>query len=102
MVTEDLVRETLKTVYDPELGVDIVNLGMVYGVQIDDTGKWVEVTMTLTTMGCPLFDELNGDIKEKVGSIQGVEQVSVNLTFNPAWSPEFMSDEAKILFKYLF
>jgi len=102
MVTEDLVRETLKTVYDPELGVDIVNLGMVYGVDITDEGKHVVVTMTLTTMGCPLYEELNGEIKEKVGAIAGVEDVYVNLVFSPPWTPEFMSDEAKLLFKYLF
>ena len=54
MITQDLVKEALKTVYDPELGVDIVNLGMVYDVALKDEGKTVEVTITLTTMGCPL------------------------------------------------
>ena len=102
MVTEDLVKEALKTVYDPELGVDIVNLGMVYDVSVADGGKTVGVTVTLTTMGCPLYDEIHDEIQTKVKEIQGVEVVTVNLTFAPPWTPEFMSDEAKLLFKYMF
>lgn len=102
MITQDLVKEALKTVYDPELGVDIVNLGMVYDVSLKDEGKTVEVTMTLTTMGCPLYDEIHDEIQNKVKEIQGVQVVTVNLTFTPAWTPEFMSDEAKLLFKYMF
>ena len=102
MVTEDLVRETLKTVYDPELGVDIMNLGMIYDVKIEDEGKKVTITMTLTTLGCPLYEELNGEIRDKVGSISGVEDVDVKLVFDPPWTPEFMSEEAKLIFRYMF
>lgn len=102
MVTEELVRETIKEVLDPELGIDIVNLGMVYGVVISEDGKQVHVAMTLTTMGCPIFDDLKGQIEELVGRLEGVEQVDVELTFSPPWTPDFMSDEAKMLFKYLF
>lgn len=102
MVTEELVRETIKEVLDPELGIDIVNLGMIYGVVISEDGKEVHVAMTLTTMGCPIFDDLKGQIEELVGRLEGVEKVDVELTFSPPWTPDFMSDEAKMLFKYLF
>lgn len=102
MVTEELVRETLKTVYDPELGVDIVNLGMIYDIDVAEGGKKVGVTMTLTTLGCPLYEELNGEIRQKVGDISGVEDVDVKLVFDPPWTPEFMSEEAKLIFRYMF
>ncbi|MBX6353790.1 MAG: metal-sulfur cluster assembly factor [Thermoflavifilum sp.] len=102
MITEEQVKALLMDVLDPEIQIDIVNLGMVYGVDISEDGKTVKVTMTLTTMGCPIFDMLRDEIIEKVKTLPGVENVDVELTFDPPWSPEMMSEEAKMVFKYLF
>ncbi|MCL6600167.1 MAG: metal-sulfur cluster assembly factor [Alicyclobacillus macrosporangiidus] len=101
-VTEEMVRGVLTDVLDPEIQIDIVNLGMVYGVDISEDGKKVTVTMTLTTMGCPIFDDLKEQIIEKVKALPGVEDVEVVLTFDPPWDKEMMSEEAKLVFKYLF
>jgi metal-sulfur cluster biosynthetic enzyme len=101
MATRENVIEVLKTVLDPELGIDIWNLGMIYEVGVDENGK-VKIVMTLTTMGCPLFEELEGEIKEKVKNLQGVTDVDVQLVFNPPWTPEFMTEEGKLLLRYMF
>lgn len=102
MVNEELIRGVLTDVLDPEIQIDIVNLGMVYGVDITEDGKYVKVTMTLTTMGCPLFDEIKGQVVQKIEDLPGVEKAEVELTFDPPWDKEMMSDEAKLVFKYLF
>jgi metal-sulfur cluster biosynthetic enzyme len=102
MVTEELVRGMLGDVLDPEIQIDIVNLGMIYGVDISEDGKNVKVIMTLTTMGCPAYDSMHEQILEKTGSLPGVENVEVELTFDPPWDKEMMSEEAKLVFKYLF
>jgi metal-sulfur cluster biosynthetic enzyme len=99
MVSEDLtaedVREQLKNVMDPELDVNIVDLGLIREITVDEDE--VHVLMTLTTPGCPLhgvFDEL---VKREAGNLEGLEEheVEVELTFEPRWSPEEMSDEAR-------
>lgn len=102
MVTEELIRGILTDVLDPEIQIDIINLGMVYDIDISNDGKQVKVIMTLTTMGCPLYDEIKDEIVQKVGDLPGVEQVDVELTFDPPWDKEMMSDEANLVFKYLF
>ncbi len=102
MVTEELVRGILTDVLDPEIQIDIVNLGMVYNVDISEDGKNVKVLVTLTTMGCPLFDDIKDQIIDRVGELPGVENVEVELTFDPPWSKEMMSEEAKLVFRYLF
>ncbi|MFD1673413.1 metal-sulfur cluster assembly factor [Alicyclobacillus fodiniaquatilis] len=102
MVTEELVRNMLSEVLDPEIQIDIVNLGMVYDIAIEDAGRKIIVTMTLTTMGCPLYDEIKEEIVERLTSLEGVEEVDVELTFDPPWDKEMMSEEAKLVFKYLF
>ncbi|WP_067619450.1 metal-sulfur cluster assembly factor [Alicyclobacillus acidiphilus] len=102
MVTEEVVRNMLLDVLDPEIQIDIVNLGMVYGIEVLDEGKRVRITVTLTTMGCPLFDDIKEEIIEKVSLLEGVETVDVELTFDPPWDKEMMSEEAKLVFKYLF
>jgi metal-sulfur cluster biosynthetic enzyme len=95
MVTEELVRGILTDVLDPEIQIDIVNLGMIYGVDISEDGKQVKVNMTLTTMGCPAYDDIRDQVLEKVNSLPGVEEVDINLTFDPPWDKEMMSEEAK-------
>jgi metal-sulfur cluster biosynthetic enzyme len=102
MVTEELVRGVLTDVLDPEIQIDIVNLGMVYGVDISEDGKKVVVTMTLTTMGCPAFDDIQAQVIQKVKDLPGVEEAEINLTFDPPWDKEMMSEEAKLVFRYLF
>lgn len=102
MVTEELVRGILTDVLDPEIQIDIVNLGMVYNVDIAEDGKKVTVLLTLTTMGCPLFDEIKDQIIDRVSALDGVEEVEVELTFDPPWNKDMMSEEAKMVFRYLF
>ena len=92
----EAVRSALSTVEDPELGLDIVSLGLVYAVERE--GDHVRVVHTLTSMGCPLGPVIEQDIGEAVAGIEGVASVEVQLVFEPSWSPEKMSDEAKFLF----
>jgi metal-sulfur cluster biosynthetic enzyme len=87
------VMEALSNVIDPELGLDFVELGLVYGVVID--GGRVSVTYTLTTPGCPIGPQVAEQIEEFVGDVEGVEGVESELVFTPPWSPERMSEDAK-------
>jgi metal-sulfur cluster biosynthetic enzyme len=87
------VMEALSNVIDPELGLDFVELGLVYGVEID--GGRVRVTYTLTTPGCPIGPQVAEQIEEFVGDVEGVKNVESELVFTPAWSPERMSEDAK-------
>ena len=101
MVTEEMIFEELKEVVDPEIQIDVVNLGMIYGVEILDEGKKVVVRMTLTTIGCPAMEQLQNEVADRIRGL-GVEDVAIDLTFDPPWSKEMMSDEAKMVFRYLF
>ncbi len=102
MVTEELVRGILSDVLDPEIQIDIVNLGMIYGIDISEDKKHVKVIMTLTTMGCPAYDSIHEEIIAKIKALPGVEDAEVELTFDPPWDKEMMSEEAKMVFRYLF
>lgn len=95
MLTKKVLLEQLKHVPDPELGISIVDLGLVYDVKMDKKGG-VYVLMTLTTMGCPLFDLIATPVKVELSKLKGVKEVMVDLTFDPPWSPEKMSEEAKV------
>lgn len=101
MITEEAVYEQLKEVLDPEIQIDVVNLGMIYGVKIADEGRKVTIRMTLTTMGCPAMEELQQDAIAKVKEL-GAEEVDIDLTFDPPWTKEMMSEEAKTVMRYLF
>ncbi|MDQ3752282.1 MAG: metal-sulfur cluster assembly factor [Actinomycetota bacterium] len=95
--TEDIreeVTEALKTVDDPELGIDILNLGLVYEVDISDVGD-VKIEFTLTTMGCPIGPMIDEQIKDATAHIEGIGQVTTELVMYPPWSPEKMSPLAK-------
>jgi metal-sulfur cluster biosynthetic enzyme len=96
MINKKSVLSKLKKVLDPELGISIVDLGLIYGVRISKTNI-VTVDMTLTTIGCPLFEVMAKPIKEKIKSIKGVKNVKINLIFDPPWSMEKMSKDAKIM-----
>jgi FeS assembly SUF system protein len=91
----DLLIEKLKTVYDPEIPVDIYELGLVYKVDVSDD-RDVLIEMTLTAPGCPVAGEMPGWVKDAVEQIQGVGKVTVELVFDPPWDPSRMSDEAKL------
>lgn len=95
MVSKKLLIKQLKNVPDPELGISIVDLGLVYDARADKEGN-VSVTMTLTTMGCPLFELIAEPVKTELTKIKGVKNVSVDLTFDPPWDPSKMSKEAKV------
>jgi FeS assembly SUF system protein len=89
------VVDACRTVFDPEIPVNIYDLGLVYTIEIS-TENEVEVMMTLTAPGCPVAGEMPGWVADAVGPLAGVKQVNVNMTFDPPWGMEMMSDEAKL------
>lgn len=91
---KDKIIAILKEIPDPELGISIWDLGLIYDVKIK--GKHVEILMTLTTVGCPLFSQIEASVKEEIGKLLGVESVLIDLTFEPAWTAEKMSKKARI------
>ncbi len=93
MINEELVTEALKDIYDPELHYNIVDLGLVYDVDVKDGD--VHIRMTLTTPACPIGPMIIEQIQEMVRVLPGVKDVDVELTFDPMWTPDLMSDEAK-------
>lgn len=93
-LTDKLV-EKLKTVFDPEIPVDIYELGLIYKVDVSDD-KEVAIDMTLTAPGCPVAGDMPGWVQDAVMEIEGVKSCTVNLVFDPPWDPSLMSDEAKL------
>jgi len=93
--TRDDVVEALRQVEDPELGMDIVELGLLYDVEVE--GPRVKVTHSLTSMGCPAGPMIQEDIVNVASAVEGVEEVEIELTWEPAWTPERMSDDAKFI-----
>ena len=93
-LTDQLI-EKLKTVYDPEIPVDIYELGLIYKVDVSDD-RDVQIEMTLTAPGCPVAGDMPGWVREAVEQIEGVGKVNVELVFDPPWDPSRMSDEAKL------
>ncbi|MED5550589.1 MAG: SUF system Fe-S cluster assembly protein [Pseudomonadota bacterium] len=93
-ITDDVV-EALKTVYDPEIPVDIYELGLIYKVDLEDD-RTLKVEMSLTAPGCPVAGEMPGWVQEAVEKVDGVERALVELTFEPPWTPDRMSDEARL------
>lgn len=90
---ETEIVKVLKNTYDPEIPVNIYDLGLIYKIDVDDYNQ-VEITMTLTAPNCPMADELLVEIKEKVESVEGVKGAAINLTFDPPWDKDMMSEEA--------
>ena len=95
MVTEQAVFDVLQTCYDPEIPVNIVDLGLVYGVAID--GTTVLVDLTLASVGCPLAGELVAQVRNAVLSLEGVDDTTVNLVWSPPWMPSMATEEGKQL-----
>jgi len=92
MTKEDVLKK-LRKVMDPELGINIVDLGLIYGVKINECN--VRIKMTLTTPGCPLLPHFEEEVKKVVKKIKEVKNVTIDLTFNPVWGPEKMTEEAR-------
>ena len=93
-LTADIIA-ALKTVYDPEIPADIYELGLIYRIDIEDD-RTVRIDMTLTAPGCPVAGEMPGWVHNAVSSVEGVQDVEVNMTFDPPWTPDRMSEEAQI------
>jgi len=98
-ITADVIK-ALKTVYDPEIPVDIYELGLIYKVDLSDE-RVLTVDMTLTAPGCPVAGEMPGWVEGALSGIEGVDEVKVTMTFEPPWTPDRMSDEAKLELGYL-
>ncbi len=94
MITKEQVLKALENVIDFELGLDVVSLGLVYGVDIDQQNN-VTVTMTMTTPACPLAGMILQDAEDKIREIEGVGDVKINLTFDPPWTPDRMNEELR-------
>jgi FeS assembly SUF system protein len=92
---EHNIVKVLKNIYDPEIPVNVYDLGLIYGIEIRDDGK-VEITMTLTAPNCPVADELVEQVNDEVRTIEGVTDVGITLTFEPPWDSGKLSDEAKL------
>ncbi len=91
----DLIIEHLRDVYDPEIPANIYDLGLIYNVDIDDSNK-VSIIMTLTAPGCPVADILVEDVRQAALAVEGIEEVNVELTFDPPWDKSMMSEEARL------
>ncbi|WP_185873343.1 DUF59 domain-containing protein [Blattabacterium cuenoti] len=94
-VLKNRIISILKNIYDPEIPVDIYELGLIYDIQIFSENE-VKIIMTLTSPNCPIIDSLPKEIENKIKSIKNVKKVKINLTFDPPWSKEFMSEEARL------
>jgi metal-sulfur cluster biosynthetic enzyme len=97
-VTVDDVQEALENVIDPELGLDFVELGLVYDIVVE--GEEVSITFTLTSPGCPIGPQVSEQMEEFVGDLEGVSKVSTSMVFTPAWTPDLMSEDAKFALGY--
>lgn len=97
---EEQVLKMLKTVFDPEIPVNVYDLGLIYKVELKDDGV-CDIDMTLTAPSCPAADFLVEDIRQKVGSVEGINSVNVNLVFEPEWTKDMMSEEAKLELGFL-
>jgi len=98
-VTSQQVLDSLKQCMDPEIPINVVDMGLIYGVNVTDDNK-VDIKMTMTTRGCPLHDTLVSDVKRYVNKVPGVSTVNVEIVWEPAWTPEKMSEEGKKLINY--
>ena len=93
MVTEDAVFDAVKEIIDPEVGINIVDMGLIYGVDIED--EIVNITMTLTSPGCPAGGQLINGTQHVTQQLDGVDEVNINVVWTPRWTPEMMTEEAK-------
>lgn len=97
---EEKIIEMLKTVYDPEIPVNVYDLGLIYKIEVGDSAK-VSIDMTLTAPNCPAADFIVEDVRQKVESVEGIESATINLVFEPEWDKDLMSEEAKLELGFL-
>lgn len=97
---EEKIVSMLKTVYDPEIPVNLYDLGLIYNIDVDESFD-VHIDMTLTAPNCPAADFIMEDVRQKVESIEGVKSATINLVFEPVWDKDMMSDEAKLELGFL-
>lgn len=100
LALEEKIVDMLKTVFDPEIPVDIYNLGLVYRIDLSDDGD-LTVDMTMTAPSCPMADFIMEDTRQKLESIEGIKSVTLNLVFEPEWTKDMMSEEAKLELGFL-
>ncbi len=93
---EDKIVELLKTVYDPEIPVNVYDLGLIYRIELNDDRTQLDVDMTMTAPSCPMADFILEDVRQKLESIEGLKTVNVNLVFEPEWTQDMMTEEAKL------
>jgi len=98
--TEEAIVRMIKTVYDPEIPIDIYELGLIYKIDVSGDGD-VVIDMTLTAPNCPAADFILEDVRMKVESVEGVKNLTINLVFEPTWDKEMMSEEAKLELGFL-
>jgi len=98
-VTSEQVLDSLKQCMDPEIPINIVDMGLIYGVDVRENNK-IDIKMTMTTRGCPLHDTLVNDVKRYVNKVPGVTDVNIEIVWEPSWTPERMSEEGKKLINY--
>lgn len=91
----DAILQVLKTIYDPEIPVNIYDLGLIYEIKIDDDFN-AHILMTLTAPNCPVAESLPAEVKERVKGVQGVKDADVEITFDPPWTQDYLSEEAKL------
>jgi len=95
MTIEKRIIDALKTIYDPEIPVDIYNLGLIYQIEVEQDSK-VRILMTLTSPNCPVAESLPEEVMERLKGIEGISEVEVNLTFDPPWSKDNLTEEARL------
>jgi metal-sulfur cluster biosynthetic enzyme len=96
MTTDEEILDAMKQVEDPELGVNVVDLGLVYGIRRSDEIKGVILDMTLTSAGCPLTDMIEGASRAALIGMDGIEEVEINWVWNPPWGPERLTEDGKL------
>ncbi len=94
------ILNVIKQVYDPEIPVNVYDLGLIYEIEVDDYLN-VDVTMTLTAPNCPMADGILAEVKEKISTVEGVEKININLVFDPPWDKSMMSETAKLELGFL-
>ncbi len=97
---EQKIISVLETVFDPEIPVNIYELGLIYNVKLAESGD-VDITMTLTSPACPVAESLPGEVRQKVKSVEGINEVNINLVWEPPWNKDMMSEEAKLNLGFL-
>ena len=98
--TKQKIIDNLKEVYDPDLGIDVYNMGLIYNLTVGD--GYADITMTLTSAFCPSADDIIADVRNAASIVEGINMVTVDVTFDPQWGPEHLSEEAKLMMDWMF